>query len=195
MATRSLVRSGLVNFAETRSMLVGNSIYLPTSFDLLETRVLESDTSSITFSSLEAYAADYKHLQIRTSTRGTTAAASVSIDLVINNDNGANYSFSLIEGTTPSGSIYRESGSTFFLAPTAAASTASNIFGSTVTDILDAFSTSKNKTIKTLGGWSGSAQIVTGHRRSLESTSSIQIKARTGNFVAGSRFSIYGVKG
>lgn len=195
MSVRSLVRSGLVNFAQTRSMLVGNSIYVPTSFDLLETRILESDTASITFSSLEAYAADYKHLQIRTSTRGTTAATSVSVDLVINNDIDSNYSFSLIEGVAPSGSPYRESGSTLFLAPTAAASATSNIFGSTITDILDAFSTSKNKTIKTLGGWSGAVQMITGNRRSLESISSIQIKTRTGNFVAGSRFSIYGVKG
>jgi hypothetical protein len=195
MATRSLVRSGLVNFAETRSMLVGNNFYIPTSFDLLETRALESDTSSVSFTSLETYAADYKHLQIRTSTRGTTAAASVSVDLVINNDTGANYSFSLIEGNGTSGSPYRESGSILFLAPTAAASSASNIFGSTVTDILDAFSVSKNKTIKTIGGWSGSVQMVTGHRRSLEAISSIEIKSRTGNFVAGSRFSIYGVKG
>jgi hypothetical protein len=195
MSSRSLTRSGFVNFNETRSMLVGNNVYIPTSFDLLETRVLESDVPSITFSSLGSFAADYKHLQIRTVTRGTIAASSVSIDLVINNDIGANYSFSLMEGNGTSVSPYRESGSTLFLAPTAAASSTSNIFGSTITDIVDAFSVSKNKTIKTIGGWGGSVQMVSGHRRSLQATSSLEIKSRTGNFVAGSRFSLYGVKG
>ena len=195
MSVRSLTRSGLVNFTETRSMLVGNNFYLPTSFDLLETRVLESDISSITFSSLESFAADYKHLQIRTVTRTTPAAVGVSVDLVINNDNTAIYSFSLMEGNGTSVSPYRESGSTLFLTPTAGASSASNIFGATITDILNAFSVSKNKTIKTIGGHSGSTQMISGNRRSLQSISSLEIKSRTGNFVAGSRFSLYGVKG
>ena len=163
------------------------------AYDLLETQVLTTSETSITFSSLGDYAADYKHLQIRMSARGSTTANLVT---VINGDTAANYSWHIIEadGSTV-GSAGFANESYMFNAVTTATTDG---FNAGVIDMLDAYNTNKYLTIKTLSGVTGGSNYVhlaSGSWRSTASVTSIELKRASGLLTIGSRFSIYGVKG
>jgi len=67
-----------------------------------------------------------------------------------------------------------------------------------VLDILDAYSTTKNKTIRSLSGMTGGAnnlQLYSGLWNNTAAISSLNIFPGATNFVAGSRFSLYGIRG
>jgi hypothetical protein len=177
----------------------GVSGVVPGDYELISTTILGTATASVTFSSLGDYASTYKHLQIRTVARGNNASQNVAMDLRLNGDTSANYALHLLEGT---GSIVysfaQTSTDVIFLTQIPANSFTANGFGAATTDILDAYSTTKNKTVRTLAGYGGSVnsiQMTSGHRRSTDSTTSIQVFSRSGSFIAGSRFSLYGIKG
>ena len=70
-----------------------------------------------------------------------------------------------------------------------------NAFSASVTDFLDSYSTTKNKTIRTFGGYSGELSLNSGLWQSTSSITSITIRTTTDNFAIGSRFSLYGIKG
>jgi hypothetical protein len=80
------------------------------------------------------------------------------------------------------------------------ATSAANTFDGLVVDILDAYSTTKNKTIRSLAGIASTqnnVSLMSGSYRSLSVVSSITILdevSGSNNFVAGSRFSIYGIR-
>jgi hypothetical protein len=119
------------------------------------------------------------------------------MDLVMNADTAANYAFHQLQGGSTSVTSSATANSSFmFLATIWGDDAVANIFGVSVTDLLDAYSTTKNKTIRTLGGNGATlVQLTSGHRRSTEAITSLEVKPRTGNFMIGSRFSLYGVKG
>jgi hypothetical protein len=84
----------------------------------------------------------------------------------------------------------------------ASANAGTNVFGAAIVDILDFASTNKNKTIKSFHGLTGGASglgdlnavhLSSGLFLSTNAVSSITIFPNTGNFVTGSRFSVYGV--
>lgn len=175
------------------------------SFDLLETQLISTTTASVTFGSLSTYASTYKHLQIRMTVRNDNANDYSECFFRFNSDSGANYSAHLLGGT--GSSVY----SGFFGSSSlnqiytegvgVGNSAASNIFGVAVVDILDAFETTKNKTVRIAGGReTGTGErrvtLTSGHWRSTTALSSILIDQMFGsNFMPGSRFSLYGIKG
>jgi hypothetical protein len=177
----------------------GVSGVIPGDYELISTTILGTAAASVTFSSLGDYSSTYKHLQIRTVARGDNATQSIAMDLRINGDTSANYALHLLEGTGSSVISFASTSTDIaFVGPIPANSFTANGFGATVTDILDSYSTTKNKTIRTLVGHAGSAnsiQLTSGHRRSTDSTTSIQVFPRSGSFIAGSRFSLYGIRG
>jgi hypothetical protein len=77
----------------------------------------------------------------------------------------------------------------------ASSTAASNIFGASVVDILDPFESSKNTTVRTLNGGAGfGVGLISSFWNNTASVTSISLIPGTGaNFVAGSRFSLYGV--
>jgi hypothetical protein len=79
------------------------------------------------------------------------------------------------------------------------ASSTANVFGAFVVDILDPFETTKNTTVRSLGGMNAawaSIELRSGAWLSTSAAASILLKPLVGgNFVANSRFSIYGIKG
>lgn len=169
-------------------------------YELIETQILGSSQSGITFSSLGTYSSTYKHLQIRTTIRASLAAATETISIRINGDTGSSYtqhglgssgstvfSYSASPAVVNSGAIGSAPGST----------TTANTFSGSVIDILDAFSTSKTKVFRALTGFSTSSNgiaLTSGAWLSTASITSINIYAGNANFVAGTRMSIYGVK-
>jgi len=119
----------------------------------------------------------------------------------LNGDSGTSYAFHSLEGT---GSSVASSASTssnqmdlgISTIPTSLQS--ANIFGGALIDILDFASSSKNTTLKALAG---SAQtdprlnLASGLFINTNAVTSTELFSNSGDFVAGSRFSLYGLKG
>jgi hypothetical protein len=121
--------------------------------------------------------------------------------LRFNGDSGTNYSWHYLLG---SGTAVETGANTnrndISIDRAAGATGGTNVFGATITDILDAYSTTKNKTVRSSGGILASGQteiwLESGAWRDTSSVSSITILPGVGtNLVSGSRFSLYGIKG
>ena len=200
MGVVKLSTAGITDFQKYSSLLAGNAAYSPGAFDLLETQVLASSAASVTFSSLSSYAADYQHLQIRVAARTNRSSADLdNLGIRLNSDSAGNYSWHQFGGD---GTVFSGAGTstTFMLSGiVGAADQASTVFGGEVTDLLDAFETSKYTTSRTFAGASttGGKQVAlrSGSWRNTAAVSQIDIISITGSsFVTGSRFSLYGIK-
>lgn len=170
------------------------------TYELISTTVLGGTAASVTFSGLGAYSSTYKHLQIRVAARSSDANPGVGIYSRLNADAGSNYRAHFLLGngsslqsgvvaltTTGLGGIIAAAGST------------TNNFGVCVLDLLDPYSTTKNKTLRTLGGFTDAAQKRIDLHSALwintASLTSWQLFPEFGNFITGSRFSLYGIRG
>jgi len=172
-------------------------------YELIATEILTASQASVTFSNLGDYSSTYKHLQIRATMRSASTFASGFADTVqvqLNGDGGTNYSSHYLWGT---GSAVQSSGIAnlqyFFIPdPMPANGGAANNFGTFVIDILDAYSTTKNKTLRSLGGYSDpngrTVSLSSGAWYNTNSITSVLLRSQTANTVAGSRFSLYGIK-
>jgi hypothetical protein len=173
------------------------------SYDLLSTTILTTNTASVTFASLGTYAADYQHLQLRMTQRSSDSNTATQSVLELNGDtNVNNYAMHLLLGNGSSViSDATVSGSLGGFAPMGrhpAANATANTFGAIVVDILDAFSTVKNTTVRALDGQASSEnriELVSGVYLSLSEVSSLRLRVQPGsNYVTGSRFSLYGLR-
>jgi hypothetical protein len=163
-------------------------------YELIETQILGSAASSITFSGLATYASIYRHLQVRAVAKTDTTANNGGLRL--NGDTGSNYAWHQLVAVPTSVVSAAETSQTsmqlFYLSTTE--------YGSAVIDLLDAYSTTKNKTLRILQGNTASSRVslTSGLFISTASTTSITLLAnRSGsaNYQSGSRFSLYGIKG
>jgi archaellum component FlaF (FlaF/FlaG flagellin family) len=170
-------------------------------FELISTTILPSAQSSVVFSDLGDYSSTYKHLQIRYTTRTTRSAASVdNLGVRFNGVTSASYSHHrlLADGSTVAS--YNGANATYMLGDNTTATTApAGVFSSGIIDILDPYSTTKNKTIRILCGQALSGgnivELVSGAFYSTDSLTSVQIFGLTGNLETGTRMSLYGIKG
>ena len=163
------------------------------AFDLLESTVLTSSQASVEFTNLSTkYSATYEHLQVRivalsgqanwASIRlnGDAAAANYRAHSLIGN--GSTVSSAAWNGSTNGANIQILAGST---TP-----------ASSVIDILDPFSTSKNKTLRSLTGWVGNDLALTsGLYINTAAITEIRFRHDSSTFSSGSRFSLYGIRG
>lgn len=189
MAVKSLAQSSLLKSPNHNSML---GDYESNYFHHLETVRLSSTAASISFTNLERYA-DFEHLQIRM-IAGLTSGLD-GFNLTFNGDTNANYSDHPLyaDGTSVySAAVANASRMAVNLLPGDA-----NVYGGSIVDFLDAFSTTKYKTVKSFFGESGSNRYVelrSGSWRSLSAISSISMVPNSGSLKSGSRFSLYGFK-
>ena len=196
---RSLTRSTINNEVWYQSMLVGNAAYNPNSYDLITSTLIASNTASVTFNSLGSYS-EYKHLQIRYIARGS--GTSDQIDLRFNGLTAANYATHRLRGTGVSVQTSGSSSASSVSFETAMTnnSSASNRFAAGVLDFIDFSNASKNPMVR---GLYGLAADPPGNRitqrmgiyPSAQAITSITLIAGGDNFVSGSRFSLYGIKG
>ena len=182
------------------SMLAGNEAYAESGYyELIETTILGSATSSVTFSSLDTYASRYKHLQIRYTARGDDANPGGGIYSQLNSDSGSNYNAHYLVGNGSSVSSSTIGLSVQALTGIFTATTTAGSFAGGVMDLLDCYSTTKNKTFRILSGSTGTGQnridLHSGLWLNTSSVTTWLLKPGTGNFIAGSRFSLYGIKG
>lgn len=202
---------GMSTVTRYTDMLAGNTTWNPWAptgaYDALSTVTVPSGgVASVTFAGIPT---GYKHLQIRglgQSSRGTFGFDDVIIRF--NGDTGTNYARHYLGGdggsaysgaaNTPSTYIYTDS---IIGSSTAGAS----FFGGFVMDIFDYTSTSKNKTVRTLGGIDLNGTVGgQGGRITLNSglwfatpaaINSISLATSSGtNFNQHSQFTLYGVR-
>jgi len=196
MAIRSLLRSQITNAEWYDSFLAGNSPALPSDYDLLETTILGSDTSSVDFTGLGSYS-NYKHLQIRVAARTDRATNFDFMEINFNGETaGANYYYHNLYGNGSS-VVSGGAADSYEVGIIGAANSGTDIFGAAVIDILDFASTSKNTTVRSLSGVTGTSNYVQLGSVLWDSTSaltSITLDKIGSNFVTGSRFSLYGIR-
>ena len=171
-----------------------------TDYQLISTTVLGSTSPNVTFS-VTGLGSTYKHLQIRYTGRADYTNTQ-SVNLRLNGDSGSNYAIHSLGGggsstfTDTSASQTQMIG---FLGGLPGTNQGSNIFESGVLDFLDPFSTSKYKTIRSLNGTSGNVtnniRLNSGLWMNTNAVTSIVLSTQNGNFIAGSRFSLYGLVG
>jgi hypothetical protein len=174
---------------------------LESNYELISTTILGSSAASVTFSSLGTYASDYKHLQIRATVRTDRAGQVADLFAIrYNGDTGTNYSFHRLSA---SGSVVESDGYSgddeVVITYVASTNATSGLYTGMVIDILDAYSTSKNKTTRTFMG-QGGADRVLGLFSSVwlntNALTSINLRGQNSTGIsAGSRFSLYGIKG
>lgn len=170
-------------------------------FVLLDTRVLTGNEASIVFSSLSTYS-DFKHLQIRYVARSNFNDVAESMFMRMNGVDTSSYTRHRLKGN---GSTVTSAGESSAqtkingIGEVAGATAGTGVFSSGVIDILDVFSTSKNKTVRSLSGQAGGANGITlssGAFLSTAALTSITLTTETANsFVQHSRFSLYGIRG
>ena len=173
-------------------------------YNLLETVEVASTASSITFSSLSAYATDYKHLQIRAVTRDTRAISGANnVIMRFNGDSGAGnyYHLHYLKGSDSSVSAGSEGDASYILPYTEpSANDTTNAFGAAVIDLLDPFNSNKYTTSRSIRGLNLDAQystqsgLVSGLWYNTAALTSITFQPIVGSFSANSRLSLYGVK-
>ena len=175
----------------------GAGVGVAGDYELIATEILTTSEASITFSNLGDYSATYKHLQIRWAAREVRAADFGEFWIRLNGDSGNNYSRHRLRGDGSSVSSGASASIDKLIVPAVGTNTA-NYYHAAVVDFLDAYSTTKNTTMRALGGRSisGSAAIDlnSGAYFNTASITSITIIGEIGNVASGSRFSLYGIK-
>jgi hypothetical protein len=168
-------------------------------YELIETVTLGSSQASIVFSNLGTYSSTYKHLQIRGAVRGALAATSESFNLRFNGDTGSSYTqHGLVGNGSAVSSFASVSQTSTYPGQITASNSTANAYSGFVLDVLDAYSTSKNKTMRTLLGSASNYNLIiltSGLWINTASLTSITLYAGNENLAAGTRMSIYGIKG
>jgi hypothetical protein len=171
------------------------------AYELIQSSILGSDQATIDFTSLGTYSSTYKHLQLRIVSRGSNSNPWTQYRLRFNGDGTTSYDrhfFFGSAGTVGATAHVNDSGFLDGQTQTGNSGT-SGAFGASVVDILDAYSTTKNKTLRNFGGRrpGGDDPIIFGSGlwRNTGSITSMEITNTAGNFLTGSRFSLYGIKG
>ena len=171
------------------------------SYESIATATGTGSSGTITFSSIPA---TYSHLQIRCIARTDTGFGTDYIQFRLNSDTGSNYTYHGLEGDGASAAAFAGTAQTVALTTniTGSAATA-NAMGAAIIDILDYASTSKYKTVRTIGGQDQNSLGNTGQIRLISnlwlSTSAINsitfTSYRSASWTTSTTFALYGIKG
>ena len=166
------------------------------AYELIETQLISSTVGSVTFNSIPS---TYKHLELRFAILAGSSGGAPSVQL--NGVTTSSYSKHGLFGNSNS------VGSTGNFNQTNMTLGASNVGAHTtyplvgIASFADYASSSKNKTMRSVTGISqtnstnSQVDLFSGSFYSTSVISSILIGSGGGNFVSGSRFSLYGIKG
>jgi hypothetical protein len=162
------------------------------AYELIETVVMPSNASSVTISSIPS---TYKHLQVRT--MAWNASSNGLMRMWMNGDTGTNYSAHRLQGNGSSVNAQDYLGNPFTYVGYYGGSTQA-VATPSIIDILDYTNTSKNKTVRALSGIYNSNEVAlfSGLWVNTSAITSLTFKDNANyQFNAGSRFSLYGIKG
>lgn len=156
-----------------------------------------SGTGVVTFSSLGSHT----HLQVKYSARGTDANTTVNINLTFNGDTGANYDRQFLRGIGASASAGEAfAGSNALIVQMPGSTATANYAGAGTIDVFDYRGTTFQKAaigvctfrVGTTSGSLVMIQFGIGWR-SAAAITSMTLTAGAGNYVAGAKFSLYGI--
>jgi hypothetical protein len=174
------------------------------AYDALWSTTLSSTTSSITIGGIPN---TYEHLQLRIYARSTLAGTSSdNIAFRINGDTGSNYSTHNLYGTGAGAFSAAFAGLSYGYLPSVISSSGNlaNTFAGVIVDLLDYASSTKNKTIRALGGFDENAnsggsvydnriQLSSAFWNSTAPLNSI-VFGTSASFASGTTFALYGIK-
>jgi hypothetical protein len=164
-------------------------------YELISTSFGTGSSDTVTFN-VSGLGSTYRHLQLRVT--GQTLLGDTGLNLRFNSDTASNYSYHILYGNGSSVLSTGLANQSFVYSGRTAFSSNSSA-GASVIDILDAFSTSKNKTVRSLYGTTATNEIglASGAWRNTAAITSITLYAAfaTANFTTASRFSLYGIRG
>jgi hypothetical protein len=179
--------------------VLGSAFAPVSAFDALSTVIVPSGgLTSITFAGIPQ--TGYSHLQVRVIARSTyNANPSSAVNMRLNgNSTSSSYSVHLLDGNGSGAPGPYGASSDFPQGSISNATAGGGIFGVNVFDILDYSSTSKNKTIRNLGGndnnGSGAIRYGSGVFYDTSAINSITFVTGAGDFTEHSSFALYGVK-
>jgi hypothetical protein len=189
---------GMTSKQRYTSMLAGNPVFVPNSFDSIETAIVGAGgQSTVTFSTIPQ---TYKHLQLRIIARSNSGSPT-SLSFTFNGDtNNANYfSRHLLFGDGTTAAAINNPTLTGITGGSVSPSTTS-LVAPNIIDLTDYSSTVKNKTLRILGGYdatgSGAIGLGSGLWLNTNAITSITITAFGGPvFTQHSHFALYGIKG
>jgi hypothetical protein len=170
-----------------------------TSFDLIGTTILSGSAKNII---LSGWGSEYKHIQIRGTVRkdGTTGDV---VRVYINGVTALDYTTHTLRGYGSGNSVTYNDGTMRLNGLGVRNYTGSNdgSYGAMVSDILDVTNTSKVPVVRTLFGAADpnhgySTNLATGiYYGSSGAVTSVTMNMWDNNFAAGTRFSVYGIRG
>jgi hypothetical protein len=168
------------------------------TYELIQTQILGSSTPSITFSSLGDYASTYKHLQLRATYR-TTSDTYPAMRVRLNGDTGANYSRHGLYGDGSAVSSFGFGNINQMEMGESISTGVSGNFTVSVADFLDAYSSTKNTTMRSMNGYASADSLArilihSGAYYNTASITSMVLFFGAGDIIAGSRFSLYGIR-
>jgi hypothetical protein len=183
---------------------VGSAAQIASSYDLLETALVEGTASEVEFTNLTQYAGTYDNFQILFSTR--SARSNNSADALVmrlgvsgTTDGADNYSSHYMRvgsGTSNFGASASATSSWMNLNNNATAGLyPSGGFSVGVIDLLEPFNTDKYPTLMAMGGQTypeASLYLSSGNYRNSAQISNIWFRHEVSNCDVGSRFSLYG---
>jgi hypothetical protein len=161
---------------------------MPATYEPIATTTLGSAAASYTFSSIPATYTDL----VLVSNFGLATAGNV-LDIRFNSDTGNNYSYTILDGNGTVAESVRGSNQSFIPLDYTAAT--NNLNSVSICNIQNYSNTTTNKTsvIRHSNASSGTDAIV-GLWRNTAAISTIVVFASAGNIIAGSTFTLYGIK-
>jgi len=167
------------------------------SYESIYTIPVTTTTTDVTFTSIPG---TYKHLQIRMLVQQNSATENNDIlEFQFNGDTTANYRQHSIRGDGATALAANNTLSAGWV-DRCIPRVGSSSFGGVVMDILDYTSTSKNKTVRALGGFDRNGGGIITLSSSLwfktpEAITSIKLKPQSASWTQYSSFALYGIKG
>lgn len=166
---------------------------IASNYDLLETTVLPSTNTTVTFSNLNStYGADYQHLQVRIAAKAQ--AGNAWVDLRFNGSSPTSdlYSWREIRATNAGINAYQDSTGNYDEALVFTMDT--NGVGVCM-DILDPFVSTKKTTVRTYSGDGHTySRLASANYQDTAVIDSFRLYFQGGAFDTNSRFSLYGLR-
>jgi hypothetical protein len=161
---------------------------MPTTYDPIATQTLGSNSATVTFSSIPS---TYTDLVFILNVKSSDAGTDVDVTGTFNSDTGSNYSWTRIYGDgSTTGSQQASSQSNLRIGNQSG--TGSSAFSPMILNIMNYSNTTTNKTM--ISRPNNPVRIVDAYVNLWRSTSAISTVSFTGNFLAGSSFTLYGIK-
>lgn len=160
-------------------------------YELIESRILDTTASSVTFNSLGTYSTTYKHLQVRLAVRASDNSSAPLRARFNGSTSGYNVHYLYGNGSNVLSAAFLS----LDKIATINTQTTTGAFSVVVMDILDAYSTTKNKVTRHLSGTASEVGLASNLWANTAAVSSMEWFLDGKNLAVGSRFSLYGIRG